>query len=388
MTSQTTRVKNRIWREQTEYVLSFVSSFAPFGNSLAVFTFWYFGRDYVEQTRLYQWMIFEILATILLVFACQYELRRRTFSTRLSWQLHTSVLVVALGFGSISWLSPKLFATSEVNDWFLILFTIFALSCGPLAANGLLPDLAITALVGMWLPVILALARTEFWVISLMLCGFILLSVRIVRDSRKRLNELINLRSESDQRAAKAWRQAQSDDLTGLGNRFSLTKVFNTRDTGTYSFVFIDLDNFKTVNDVFGHSEGDEVLLEVAHRIRSAAGGAMIVARLGGDEFAVLADMASVRLTVGIQDHRVNSPLDLAHAFGEQIRKTIEKGPKVARHGVSASVGVSVIDEDTTPQIAFEQADHALYIGKRAGKAMTVVFDPEIHVATRTSRSL
>lgn len=388
MLTQAERVRSRAWRDQSEYVLNFVSWFAPVGNSLAIVTFWYFGRSYVEPLRLYIWIVAELSFTALLVYFCRKDLRYGPERSGISFGLHLAVSLVSGGFSMISWLSPNIYNTSDVKDWFMVLFILFALSCGPLAANGLLPKLAATALLALWTPTMIALIRSPFRAIPLLLAGFLGVSLMILRDSKKRLDELIDLRSESDLRAAQLWRQAQSDDLTGLGNRFSLTKVLNARDPGNYAFVLVDLDNFKQVNDIHGHTVGDAVLIEVASGLQSSAGGAMIVARMGGDEFVVLVELGAARITVGPQDPWSASPQDLAYAFGENLRAAIERGSLVARHGVSASVGISLIDENISAQSAFERADHALYIGKRAGRAMTVVFDPEIHIASRSSRKI
>jgi GGDEF domain-containing protein len=87
--------------------------------------------------------------------------------------------------------------------------------------------------------------------------------------------------------------QAHTDALTGLANRAALTAHLERRiaeSTGRLAALFVDLDDFKVVNDSFGHAAGDELLRAVAGRLRASTGDCELTARLGGDEFAVVLD--------------------------------------------------------------------------------------------------
>lgn len=107
------------------------------------------------------------------------------------------------------------------------------------------------------------------------------------------------LRRHAEELAASAasWQhRANTDPLTGLVNRQHLAQLVNDtmEEPGTRALMLIDLDGFKEVNDLFGHAAGDEVLVEVAERLRSHVRAPDIVARLGGDEFVVfLANLAN-----------------------------------------------------------------------------------------------
>lgn len=149
------------------------------------------------------------------------------------------------------------------------------------------------------------------------------------------------------------------DPLTGLLNRAGLSERFNARrdsgDTRPTTLNLIDLDGFKTVNDLWGHSVGDTLIVAVADRIRSVVAESAFVARLGGDEFAVVEIVdADAALRVG---------QELQQALVEQFSaegRVIEIG---------ASVGVVHCDRaDETLHELMRKADIALYRAKEAGR--------------------
>ena len=148
---------------------------------------------------------------------------------------------------------------------------------------------------------------------------------------------------------------ATTDPLTGLSNRDALTAAL-ALDERSVAVLYIDIDHFKGVNDLWGHSIGDRVLVEVSRRIAAACRRDDVVARVGGDEFVVLLrhvdEVIARRICRRIIDE-VRLPLGLA------------EGP---RH-VSVSVGLAL---DPLAGDMVEQADQAMLAAKRQGRARLV----------------
>jgi diguanylate cyclase (GGDEF)-like protein/PAS domain S-box-containing protein len=170
--------------------------------------------------------------------------------------------------------------------------------------------------------------------------------------------------------------QALHDPLTKLPNRVlfkdrvehALTRA--VRRHAEIAVLFIDLDNFKTVNDTMGHAAGDVLLNTVAERLQACLRSSDTASRLGGDEFAVLIEDTSET------DHGSL----VAHRLLEVIRKPIEiDGHQVF---VGASIGIAVSsDLATAPATLLRNADVAMYIAKSQGKNQFAIFENEMHNA-------
>ncbi|WP_198318605.1 putative bifunctional diguanylate cyclase/phosphodiesterase [Pseudofrankia inefficax] len=163
--------------------------------------------------------------------------------------------------------------------------------------------------------------------------------------------------------------QAFHDLLTGLPNRAYFTgelerAVGEHRSVGRpVTVMFVDLDDFKSVNDTLGHAAGDDLLAGVADRLRGAVRGNDLVARLGGDEFAVLLAEADQACDPAITADRV----------GQKVLAAM--GPAFSLHGhrrnVHASVGLAMADSEAPVEVAeqlLHRADSAMYAAKRGAK--------------------
>ncbi len=147
---------------------------------------------------------------------------------------------------------------------------------------------------------------------------------------------------------------ARSDALTGLANRQSFDEALRSQRSRA-AVVYIDIDNFKAINDTLGHPTGDRVLQEVANRIVEASRPSGLVARLGGDEFAVLLD------GLGMETARV---------VGERIVQSVREPMPIPRCGpVTVSVGLANFESDG----AVDDADRALLTAKRNGRDQLVI---------------
>ena len=169
--------------------------------------------------------------------------------------------------------------------------------------------------------------------------------------------------------------QALHDSLTGLANQslfrdrveHALARL--GRPGGRVAVFFLDLDNFKGVNDSLGHSAGDRLLMRVAKRIEGTLRAADTAARLGGDEFAVL-----------LEDPGDDRDIDevarrLLHAVAQQV--TLD-GTEVA---TTVSIGVALGDSTTTCDQLLRDADLAMYTAKRRGRGRAEMYRAEMHAA-------
>src|SRR3954452_13044906 len=183
---------------------------------------------------------------------------------------------------------------------------------------------------------------------------------------------LLNFRDVSERVALEEQlrHQAFHDDLTGLANRalfedrLTLALARARRHDGQLAVVFIDLDDFKTVNDSLGHAVGDELLRATAQRLTSCLRVQDTAARLGGDEFAVL-----------LED--LSGP-DEAWHIAERLRRALEPpfvvdGRQIAS---SASLGVECPDAGAIADDVLGNADLAMYAAKDAGKGRVARFEP------------
>lgn len=152
---------------------------------------------------------------------------------------------------------------------------------------------------------------------------------------------------------------ASTDTLTGLYNRYKFSELFmssfvsmSQRDNDM-SLIILDVDNFKQVNDTYGHNIGDKTLVQISHALLKTLRNIDVVCRWGGEEFVVLLPTAS---------------LDNAVYLAEKIRVYIEQlDIDVVKH-VTASFGVAQVLQTDEMQGVISRADKALYIAKESGK--------------------
>lgn len=171
-------------------------------------------------------------------------------------------------------------------------------------------------------------------------------------------------------------RMAMMDTLTQLPNRrlfqqhLEVAMGRTTRMGNSLAVAFIDLDDFKPINDTLGHHIGDEVLLEVAKRLNAAVRGCDIVARMGGDEFvALIEDIKSDQDIVPIVERILHSLRDVIFIDHYEIT-------------ISASIGIAVHPRDGDMKRLLVCADAAMYRAKSDGKNQFRFFDSDIELAS------
>ncbi|NUT20834.1 MAG: EAL domain-containing protein [Hamadaea sp.] len=193
--------------------------------------------------------------------------------------------------------------------------------------------------------------------------GAVVITLAIARQLTILLENTLLLEKVRDSQARLHY-QAFHDSLTGLANRALFHERLSTaverhrHDGRPLGLLFVDLDDFKLVNDSLGHEAGDMVLCMVAQRLRDCAHDADMVARLGGDEFAVLLAGAGDPQQVG---QRILDALrNPVHVAGRSVLVS-------ASVGAAATVGV---EPDLTPDAFLRRVDTAMYGGKQAGKGI------------------
>lgn len=164
--------------------------------------------------------------------------------------------------------------------------------------------------------------------------------------------------------------QAQHDDLTGLPNRRAVKErlrgwlALAGERGGELAVVFVDLDQFKVINDALGHAVGDNVIRAVAERLTEAVGPGVTLGRFGGDEFMLLADADAVDRVVASVHRAVAEPIEVVGTT----------------QFLSASVGIAIGPRDgTDPDTLIRSADAAMYEAKRQGRNRAVMFSDVLH---------
>lgn len=165
---------------------------------------------------------------------------------------------------------------------------------------------------------------------------------------------------------------ALTDDLTGLKNRRAILDDLNRelakspRANQKLAVIFIDVDNFKEVNDVYGHPQGDRVLQAVAKKLKEGTRATDLLGRFGGDEFLLLVPQdpnePDTDITGVLQRHvKAAKTVNRSDEAGEFIEQTISLGCVIVPSGTN-------LDGNTVEEIK-SQADQALYASKAAGES-------------------
>ena len=172
--------------------------------------------------------------------------------------------------------------------------------------------------------------------------------------------------------------QAFTDPLTGLGNhrRFfdKVDRLISDRseDPAPFTVGILDLDGFKPINDLFGHKAGDDILIQVAMRLRASMDSYSTVCRIGADEFAFLYPMVFSE----------DAAAEKSRMLIEILSAPYDVGERTAR--LSASVGCSLFySGDETTEILVNKAETALYHAKRSGRGRVVVYTREMEEAAK-----
>jgi diguanylate cyclase (GGDEF)-like protein/PAS domain S-box-containing protein len=201
------------------------------------------------------------------------------------------------------------------------------------------------------------------------------LSVSLVRDASGEASYMIAQVQDIDDRRAMLERlehQALHDSLTGLPNRVQvidrLSKVRRRRGAIT-AVLFLDVDRFKVHNDTLGHHAGDQLLIDLARRLRAKLRPEDLVARLGGDEFVLVCD-------------GLDSPA-AAYRAAQRVLEIVQEPFRIGGSSVvmTASIGIALV-ESQDPEAPLRDADAAMYLAKEHGRARAELFDESLRART------
>jgi diguanylate cyclase (GGDEF)-like protein/PAS domain S-box-containing protein len=154
--------------------------------------------------------------------------------------------------------------------------------------------------------------------------------------------------------------KAYKDSLTGLSNRLKFDEILTrklyefNKEKNSFSIILMDIDNFKSVNDIHGHDKGDDVLKNLASILQKELRKNDTIARWGGEEFVVIID-AKTQISLEI---------------AEKLRQSIDKNLSLQEQNITVSMGVTEVKDDDTEDSLFKRADEALYKSKENGKNM------------------
>jgi diguanylate cyclase (GGDEF)-like protein/PAS domain S-box-containing protein len=212
----------------------------------------------------------------------------------------------------------------------------------------------------------------------------------LMRDEKGEPESIFAIKTDVSRRKA-AERRIQHlafhDPLTQLPNRQLLTErlqramAASARSGVSNALVFIDLDNFKTLNDTLGHTVGDQLLQQVAERLRGCAGVGDTVARFGGDEYVLLLENLAA---CGDQ------AMAHARAAGQRILDALNQPFQLGSyvHNITPSIGITLFCDDAADSVALlMQADLAMYQAKAAGRNAMSFFDPSMQEAVSARMS-
>lgn len=196
-----------------------------------------------------------------------------------------------------------------------------------------------------------------------------ILTIALILLSWRRAVDLQRAARDSEAARYREHQLAYMDEVTGLRNRrFLIEKLLPTIKDAPCTLIMLDLDGFKKVNDLYGHDTGDQLLVEVAKRLKDVVGNEGTAFRLGGDEFAILllSDAADI------------CPASkLAIKIVESVSQPISIGSTIA--SVGASLGLSTTEEsDDDITTLLHRSDIAMYEAKRLGRNRHVWFDADM----------
>lgn len=272
---------------------------------------------------------------------------------------HVMHVLIGFGWGTAMWMTLDHDDTPELR-WMTIAIMV-AVTSG--ASSGLagVNNLGRHVVIAMWITGGTALVVDGQYGLAIGLGVFVALTLHEVSIGSNLWRDLIRLRVSTRLAADRHRREAHTDSLTSLLNRTGLREHVEQLERGaSVAAFYVDLDDFKVINDEWGHLAGDVVLVEVASRIGASVPADSAVARLGGDEFFVL--VPTDRLDDG--DDATQTEARIRSAIAEPVVLTDDRSVRV-----SASVGAAASSNRWELGELIDAADTAQYAAKRQARS-------------------
>lgn len=305
----------------------------------------------------------ELAITLWVFAAAVFPLLRRIRNSS-HYTFHSRYFMVAI---SCLFVAGFLFSSLEAdNKYFLLLYPIAAFSIRGVREGVWWSAALVLGLIALYflVPERHSIFSLIYFFIAFLMVGYIVFQYRYyeilnfehIHEIQKQKDRLI---SEKDRQARELEDRSHTDFLTGLYNRHKLNRVLadeveNNRRSGSgFGVILLDVDDFKQVNDSFGHQAGDTVLRELAALLSSNVRGTDAVGRWGGEEFIVIA--------------RTEEPAGLLE-LAEKLRRLIEAQDFAVVGSVTASLGVAIYEPGESIPAMIARSDEALYRAKRGGR--------------------
>ena len=384
------------------YRQSFNALLATFLSSLIIL---YFLRGVLSNHILYTWFVVLTIFTVIRLYISYIVLKREWGSEVKRARLYEYLFIFIAFISGAIWGSIGMFPlkdTDQVHYFSLMAFIIGGFSAGASTSMAASRKAFIAFLIPILIPITIKMSSFEdqvshIMVLFMTLYFFSLIFINranhsnlysgikskfqnadLLKQMQQTNRKLKKLNSEGKKLHTEMAKEIEArkkveknleelssiDSLTGLYNRrffeaFALNYLHQcARFDEIFSIILIDIDNFKSINDTYGHQEGDAVLIEISQIFRESVRKSDVVARYGGEEFIILCP---------------HHGLEGAQIVAEKMRLIIEKSNISKKTQVTVSIGVSTLKKSMSLDDLIRECDEALYSAKNSGKNKVVV---------------
>lgn len=343
-----------------------ITTYRPIVNGAGLAGIAYFTFNAIKRFGFSEGLEFAIMGPLAVIFGLtSAAMWYWTRQPRTAFQLEGCCAVICAALLSNTLIHMFIEFQAENLVYFAVMMPMFALMTPSVRMATFWTVLCVTCLLGL---VAWQMPDMFFEYVSICVAGA-LGAAGATSLVRRALYNAVYARLEAVKEREEALRVSIKDTLTDLPNRRSFFDAFEDRldtlrESGRkFVLILVDLDGFKPVNDVYGHSAGDDLLRAVAGRLEAASPVGAMPARLGGDEFAILADYPAQPVDVRRMAARLVTALSLPYSLNAGVVQ------------ISGSAGVYVCERtDLKASAMMERADHALYQAKNERRGEAVVF--------------